>query len=346
MSADNSVPENIDELDDRITRPPPFVVESVSKRVGRYIVLGAGGKMGFHVSRMLQRALKAAGRSDSVTVVSRFSDPESRQRFADLDFNVIAADLSDPAQVESLPAAENVVFLAGVKFGTADDPQVLRRMNVEMPELVADRYRHSAIVALSTGCVYSFTTPESGGSNECSTTDPPGDYARSCLGREAAFIDGSSRHGTECAIVRLNYSNDLRYGVLVDIATRVLNERAIDLRTGYVNLIWQGDAVAQILGCFSHAQSPPFVVNVTGKQTLSVRELAEECATRLERIPRLANQEFPTAWLSNSACACRLFGDPVVEIDQMIDWTCEWVRQERETLNKPTHFQVRDGVYE
>lgn len=338
-------PQTIAELDDVITRPSEEVLAAIQHCQGDFIVLGAGGKMGFHVSRMLQRGLQQLGRSDRVTTVSRFSSAQGRQPFEESGFNVVAADLSDPRQVADAPLAPNVIYLAGVKFGTSTDDGLLERMNVRMPELVADRYKDSQIVALSTGCVYSFTTPESGGSTETSEVDPPGAYAKSCLARERAFTDGSNRHGTPCVLVRLNYSIDLRYGVLVDIAQQVKSGDAIDLTTGHVNVIWQGDAVAQILRCLPLAACPPTVINVTGPETLAVRDLAEKFASRFGTDAVYTSTESERCWLSNSALATEQFGKPKVGVDQMIEWISDWIDRGGAMLGKPTMFQTRDGNY-
>jgi nucleoside-diphosphate-sugar epimerase len=332
-------------LDDRISRPTDSVVEAIGHCPGEFAVLGAGGKLGFHVSRMLQRALARCGRDDRISVVSRFAAPERQRLFRESGFHVVAADLSDPDQVDRLPHADHVVFLAGIKFGTDSSPELLERMNVRLPTLVANHYRSARIVALSTGCVYSFVPVGSAGSTEQSETDPPGDYAQSCLGREHAFREGSRRHGTPCVLVRLNYAIDLRYGVLVDIAERILAADPVPLDTGYVNLIWQGDAVAQILRCLTLAQSPPLVINVTGCRVLSVRDLAMRMAAELGRPVTFCGCESPTAWLSDSSLAASRFGRPLVSVEQMIAWTAQWLKNDGPTLGKPTHFENRDGRY-
>ncbi|MEZ6058961.1 MAG: NAD(P)-dependent oxidoreductase [Planctomycetaceae bacterium] len=300
--------------------------------------------MGFHLSLMLCRALQELGRRDSVIAVSRFGSAESQADFAAAGCDVRPADLADERQVASLPDVENVFFLAGIKFGSSQNPDSLRQMNVEMPRTVADRFRRSSIVALSTGCVYSFTTPESGGSTESSPTDPPGAYAESCLGREQAFVE-AGRLGTRSSIIRLNYSIDLRYGVLVDIAQAVMAGRPVDLTTGYVNVIWQGDAIAHIVQALPHAAAPPEIFNVTGADVLRVRDLAHAFAVRFGVEAQLTGRESDTAWLNNPAKSHRLFGPPAVSTEQLVDWVADWLKRGSPTLNKPTHFEARDGKY-
>lgn len=338
-------PQTVSELDELISSPTEGVIETLDKNRGRIAVLGAGGKMGFHVSLMLQKALRHLGVPDSVTSVSRFGSAATRQKFVDAGLDVIAADLTDAMSVKELPDFDVVFFLAGIKFGTDDQPGLLRRMNSEMPRMVAERYRDSRIVALSSGCVYSFATPESGGATESSETDPPGEYAESCLARETAFSGTSARFGTETALIRLNYSIDLRYGVLLDIGQQVFNGSPICVDTGYVNVIWQGDAIAHTIAALNYCSTPPFVVNVTGRDVLRVRDIANAFADHFDTQATFQGAEEPTAWLSNASLSHRLFGTPNTGIDQMILWTAEWIRAGGETLSKPTHFQVRDGRY-
>jgi nucleoside-diphosphate-sugar epimerase len=345
MLSEPTPPQSIEQLDEVLSRPTDAVVSAIAECPGRFVVLGAGGKMGFHVSRMLQRSLQQLGRSDDLTVVSRFSSPDSRRLFEQHRLDLIAADLSDPDQLATVPLAENVIYLAGIKFGSATDPDLLQQMNVTMPGLVANRFRDSRIVALSTGCVYSFTTPASGGSTEASATDPPGDYAISCLERERAFTGGSRQYGTRCALVRLNYSIDLRYGVLVDIAQQVRAGAPIAVDTSHVNVIWQGDAVAQVLQCLLHASANPFIINITGSETLGIRDIAERFGRRFDRVPSFTGNETPTCWLSNNGLARKLFGDPSMSVDDMIEWIAAWLERGGETLGKPTQFQNRDGNY-
>ncbi len=338
-------PGSLSELDERISRPNDAWREALAALPGRFLVLGAGGKMGWHTSLTLQRSLQLLGRQEPVTVVSRFGSEKQRRLFEKQRFQVLACDLSQPTAVASLPDADYVIFLAGVKFGTSDNPELLHRMNVLMPELVAARYRNSAIVALSTGCVYSFTTPASGGSTEASPTDPPGAYARSCLGREMAFHRAAANDGTRSALIRLNYSNDLRYGVLIDIAQRILARQPVSLETGYVNVIWQGDAIDYILRSLTHVSAPPWILNVTGTECLRVHDIAVRIAELCGCEVEFTGEEGPLAWLNNAAQAHALFGPPSVDADTLMQWTVAWLQQGGETLNKPTHFEVRDGAY-
>lgn len=338
-------PATIEELDQQISTPDAAVLAALQSCPGDFAVLGAGGKTGLHVCQMLRRAMQELGRPDTVYAVSRFGSPEATTAFKRSGIKVHAADLSEPSVYPQLPPAPNVVFLAGVKFGTASSPDLLQRMNVTMPHLVADHYRYSRIVALSTGCVYPFSSPESGGSTEDTPPQPPGDYAQSCLGREQAFTNGSQQHQTPCVLVRLNYAVELRYGVLVDIAQRVFAGQPVNVETGYVNVIWQGDAIRQIIRCLPLATAPPLILNITGSETLSVRTLAERFGRVFGRPAIIEGTEAPTAWLSNNRRAAERFGEPPTDIDTMIDWIAQWIAQGGPSLNKPTHFENRSGAF-
>ena len=330
-------PTTVGELHRAASEPTPAALASIQACPGDILVLGAGGKMGLHLSLMLKRCLDELGRGDRLVAVSRWGDQAARSEFEAFGVSTSSCDLTSADDLANLPDAPNIFYLAGVKFGTADNPDLLHTLNVAMPQLVAARFHQSAIVALSTGCVYSFVTPESGGSNEGDPTDPPGEYAQSCCGRERAFAESGAR----CSLIRLNYSVDLRYGVLVDIAQRLRAGQPIDLSTGFVNVIWQGDATAYIVAALTKVSAPPFVLNVTGSEVLGVREIAEQ----LSADPHFVGEPAKTAWLNDASLCHSLFGRPRVGESELIRHVSEWLDQDGETLDKPTHFEVRDGSY-
>ena len=309
------------------------------------MVLGAGGKIGLHLAIMLQRSLEQLGRKDRVLAVSRFSTLRDSAAFEQRGIETIACDLGDAARLKRLPDAPTVFFLAGVKFGTATAPGLLHAINVEMPHRVAEKFAASRIVAFSSGCVYPFVTHASGGATEATPPSPVGDYAASCLAREQAFNEISAAHGTRVALLRLNYSVEFRYGLLVDIAQQVLAGRPVDVTTGYVNVIWQTDAVAHTIQSLDVAAAPAVPINVTGTETLSVRDLAHRFGAAFGRPVQIAGTEADTAWLNNASRSHQLFGPPLTSVDQMIHWIAEWLRQGGETWGKPTGFQKRDGRF-
>jgi nucleoside-diphosphate-sugar epimerase len=235
--------------------------------------------------------------------------------------------------------------MAGQKFGTTGNPAQTWAMNTYLPALVAERFVAARIVVFSTGNVYPLTPVVQGGSLEIDPPAPVGEYASSCLGRERMFEYFSRTLHLRCAIMRLNYAIDLRYGVLLDIAQKVKQGQPVDLSMGAANVIWQGDANAWALALLNHCSSPPFVVNVTGPEIVSVRRAAEQLGERFGVQPIFVGSEAPNALLNNAAQAQRLFGYPRVSLHQMIDWTAAWVEVDGTTLNKPTHFEARDGRF-
>lgn len=333
------------EIDDFIGRPTPRVLDMVARTAGPIMVLGAGGKIGLHLSIMLHRALEQVGRRERVLAVSRFSTLRDRAAFEQRGIETLPCDLGDAASLKQLPDAPTVFFLAGVKFGTATAPGLLHAINVEMPHRVAEKFARSRIVAFSSGCVYPFVTPASGGAREDTPPSPVGDYAASCLAREQAFTEIAAAHGTPVALIRLNYSVEFRYGLLVDIAQMVLAGRPVDVTTGYVNVIWQTDAVAHTIQSLDLARAPAVPINVTGSEILSVRDLAHRFGAALGRPVQITGTEADTAWLNNAAHSHQLFGAPLTSVDQMIQWISEWLLQGGETWGKPTGFEKRDGRF-
>src|SRR5262249_8885678 len=146
-------------------------------------------------------------------------------------------------------------------------------------------------------------------------------------------------------VLRLNYVAELRYGVLVDVAQRVRAREPIDLTMGHVNVIWQGDANAMALQALARAASPPCVLNIAGPELLSVRWLAKQFGQLLGQHVLLRGQESAEAFLSNAQQAYRWFGYPRVNVAQMVEWIAAWVRMGGLNLGKPTHFEVRNGVF-
>ncbi|MCX7044311.1 MAG: NAD(P)-dependent oxidoreductase [Candidatus Sumerlaeota bacterium] len=331
-----------DALDEWLSRPTAGVVETLRALPGDVLVLGAGGKMGPTLARMARRALDP-GRE--VFAVSRFSSASAAEALEKHGVSIIRCDLLDRAAVSRLPDAANVIFMAGQKFGTTGVPEMTWMMNAVLPAIAAERYAASRIVVFSTGCVYPFVAIASGGSREEDALAPPGEYAQSCVARERVFTYFSKSHGAPTLIFRLNYAIDLRYGVLHDVAWKVLRSEPVDVTMGYANVIWQGDANARALQCLAHTARPPAVLNVTGRELISIRSLAERFGELLGRAPVITGKEAPTAWLSNATKSFDMFGEVSVPLEEMIQATADWVRQGGASLGKPTHFENRNGDF-
>ena len=328
-----------------LSEPTTEVVEGIAALEGDILILGVGGKMGPTLAKQAKRAVDAAGVSKRVIGVSRFSTPGVREALNEDGIETIVADLLSEDCLQNLPDTQNVILMAGRKFGSAGNESLTWAMNGYMPGRVAEKFRSSRLVVFSTGNVYPLTPVSQGGATESSPVAPIGEYAQSCLSRERICTYFSSQFGTPMAILRLNYAVDLRYGILLDVAEKVYAEEPVSLQMGNVNVIWQGDANAIALRAFSHCQSPPLVLNVTGPETVSIRSLASCFGVIFNKSPHFESEEASTALLSNASRCHQLFGYPRVSLGQMIEWVAEWVRIGGETLHKPTHFEVRDGKF-
>ena len=336
---------DVAELDDLLSLPSPQVIEAMERLEGDIVVLGVGGKMGPTLARMAKRASDMAGVQRSVIGVSRFSSSTLPAQLKRWGIETHSCDLLDRGAYADLPEARNVVFMAGMKFGSTGQEARTWAMNTFLPGLVCERYRGSRIAAFSTGNIYGLSSVGLGGSIEGDDPNPVGDYAMSCLGRERIFEHFSRTHEIPVSIIRLNYATELRYGVLLDIAERVFAGTPVSLHMGHLNSIWQADASAMSLMSLLHAAHPPFLVNVAGPELLSVRRVATDFANRFGKAVTFEGTESGDAILSNAQRAFELFGYPSVGINQMIGWIADWVERGGEKLGKPTHFEVRSGNF-
>ena len=341
----SKLPERFDsvgEMEDFMTRPSEALVADLAATPGDIMVLGVGGKMGPTLARLAKRA--APGKK--VIGVARFSEEGVREELTRAGVDTIPADLLDRAALEGLPKAANIVFMAGRKFGAAGNVPLTWAMNVHVPAMVAEVFKASRIVAFSTGCVYPFVSVEGGGATEeVPPIPPPGDYATSCVGRERMFEYFSAQHGTPGRLMRLNYAIDMRYGVRHDIGRKVRDGETIDLTMGHANVIWQGDANTVALRCLAHATTPTTPINVTGPETFEVAAVAADFGKLLGRTPKFTGKPAPTGWINNAGRMVQEFGPPSVPLPKMIEWTADWLGRDMATLNKPTHYEVRDGKY-
>jgi nucleoside-diphosphate-sugar epimerase len=337
--------ETAEQLEDLLSEPTEGVVETMRRLEGDILFLGAGGKIGPSLARMARRASDLAGVSRRIIAISRFSARDEEGGLQRAGIETIRCDLLDETAVAHLPSAPNIIYLAGLKFGSSQRPAATWASNTYLPGVVCRRFPSSRIVAFSTGAVYGPTTRTGPGSCENDAPQPIGEYAMSCLGRERMFEYFSGTLNTPVALIRLFYACEMRYGILVDLARQILAGDPIDLATGSFNVIWQGDNNAMTLRAFDHVSSPPFVLNVTGREILSIREVAETLGGLLGKQPTFRGTELEMTCLGNAGKAHQLLGVPRVSASQLTEWVADWVKRGNRYLEKPTHFEVRDGRY-
>ncbi len=332
--------DNLEHLEDVMSEPSMALIQDLARVEGDIMVLGVGGKMGPTLARMARRA--APGKR--IIGVARFSEAGLRERLQSQGVECIEADLLSRDSLASLPSVPNIVFMAGRKFGSQGSEWLTWAMNAHVPAMVAERFPKSRIVVFSTACVYPFTGVHSGGAVEGMPLTPPGEYANSCVARERMFQHFSHVHRTPGRLIRLSYAIDMRYGVLHDVAQKLLAREPIDLSMGHANVIWQGEANDWSLRALAHCDTPTSPLNLSGP-VISIREAAIGLGKRLGIEPQLTGAEAESAWLVNCEEAFRLFGRPQVSLDTMLNWTADWAARGMGSLGKPTHYEARDGKY-
>lgn len=337
--------KSVEQLENLLSEPTPGAIETMRRLDGDILLLGVAGKMGPTLARMAKRASEMAGKKRRVIGVSRFSSAAHETELQVHGVETIRCDLLDERAVQNLPDAPNVIYLAGMKFGSTGQESLTWAMNTYLPAIICKKSSRSKIVAFSTGNIYGLVPVNGSGSVETDSPNPAGEYAMSCLGRERMFEYFSRALKIPVALIRLNYACELRYGVLVDLARKIFNGEPIDLSMGWFNVLWQADANAMALQCFAHVASPPFVINLTGPEKLSVRQTCETFAEKMGKKVSFVGEEKPTALLNNAQNAFRLFGEPRVKADQLIEWISQWTKDGGTTLGKPTHFESRDGKF-
>lgn len=337
--------DTVEALDEFMSRPTPEVVAALQNLDGDIMILGVGGKMGPSLATLARRACAEAGLHKRVIGVSRFSSPQAMAQLNEAGVETISCDLLNEDALRALPDVPNIIYMAGMKFGATGREAQTWAMNAFLPGVVVRKFCRSRMVLFSSGNVYPLTSLLAGACTEQTPPAPIGEYAQSVLGRERVFAHFAGQLGVPAVIFRLNYAVEMRYGVLLDVATAVWAGEPIDLRNGYANVIWQGDANAVALRTLEHVMTPPLLLNVTGPEIVSIRALAVRFGQLLGKEPIFSGVEQPDALLGDAGLAHKLFGYPRVPLGQVIAWVARWVQSGGPTLQKPTHFQTRDGKY-
>jgi nucleoside-diphosphate-sugar epimerase len=345
---ENAMPErfsSIEMLEETLCIPNAGLISMMSRLEGDIMILGVAGKMGVTMARLAVNAIKAAGVSKRVIGVARFSNADEKEKLEKSGVETVTCNLLDREQVAKLEKVQNIIFMAGRKFGTNGTEEQTWAMNVLAPEYVCEHFKDSRIVAFSTGCVYPLEKIESCGSTEETLPAPVGEYSQSCLGRERIFQYYSKKNGTKVLLFRLNYAIDLRYGVLHDIALNIHNGQPVDNSVGFFNCIWQGDANSNALRSLELCESPCAVLNVTGPEIVSVAAAAKKMGEIMGKEVIFRGEPGNLGYLNNAGKMCRLFGYPTISMEQMIMWQAKWLADGGISIGKPTHFEVNNGKF-
>lgn len=332
-------------LNEMLTKPSAALIEDIKKIDGDIMILGAGGKMGPTLSLLAQNAVKAAGVDKKIIAVSRFTDEIATKLLTDNGVEIIKCDLQDSAQLNALPDVKNIIYMAGRKFGTNGNEWQTWGMNSVLPALVCEKFKDSSIVVFSSGNIYPLVPIHCGGCTEKDSVGPIGEYATSCLARERSFEYAAHKFGTKVFMYRLNFAVDLRYGVIYDIAEKIMNDTPISITTPVFNIIWQGTANEIAIRGLLHASEDVEIMNVTGPETLSVKAVAEELGKLLGKEPKYCGEESGVAYISNAGKMLDTFGYPEVTASTLIKWQADWIKSGGRALGKPTHFEERGGKY-
>jgi nucleoside-diphosphate-sugar epimerase len=332
---------NVAELDEFLCRPSAALVEFMRSLEGDIMVVGAGGKVGPTMARLAKRAVDAAEVRKRILAV----DIAPLDALAAEGIETVRCDLMDLADVGNLPKAQNIVYMVGRKFGSTGAESLTWAINCLVAYHVARGFQGCRVAAFSTGCVYPVMHISTGGATEETPPAPVGEYAQSCLGRERMWDYFADQGKLDVVHIRLNYAVECRYGVLYDIGSRVWTGEAVDVTTGYANVIWQGDACSQILRALALASRPAAVLNVTGPELFSIRQVAQQFGRLLGREPKFCGEENGRGYLNNATKANGLFGNPSVPLSRIVEYTAQWIMAGGENLGKPTHFEAQDGKY-
>jgi nucleoside-diphosphate-sugar epimerase len=329
---------NSTQLREFMSAPTDGVIDCVRKIKGNILILGGSGKMGPELTEMIVRADVAAGIKRKISVASTFSNPAAVGIFQEMGVQVLKGELTDTEFLGGLPDAENVIYMAGFKFGSSDNWEKAVQVNCILPYLVGDKYRDSRIVVFSSTNPYAHTTLESGGSREGETLDPKGIYGWSIVARESSFAITAKQHPMQrSCYYRLTYAQHLAYGVVVDLARYILEGKEISVSVPYVNLVSQRDAIDRAIRAFELCSNPPSILNVSGP-VVAVRELAEKLGEMLGRRPKLVGEEPKISQVINDDFCVKRFGSYHDTVEDILRAAVNWVKNNGEYWGKPTKF--------
>ncbi len=302
----------------------------------RVMVVGAAGKIGKHlVGRLVELG-------NEVHAVARFSDPAILRSFKKLGVVVYKRDVSKPAAFRGIPDDFDWVFHeAALKFGSGSDLDYTQELNVRAVGRVMEHFAGAkGVLMASSGNVYPDTVD---GCTEEDQPCPPGFYAMSRLGGEWMVDYFSRRNKTPAIIQRIFYAYHEEFGVPTDIARQIRDGEEVDLTTGHVNVIWLSDMIDLMIASAKLCSVPARVLNMTGLERTSVREIATKLGKLMGLKPRFRGKPKPTALLGKADEMARLLWPPKVSLDEGLERVARSVMAREFPLDHPAQWEKRDG---
>jgi len=214
-----------------------------------------------------------------------------------------------------------------------------------VPHMVTRHFGDANYVVFSTGNIYPFASPASGGNTENVAPAPVGEYGLTCLGRERIFEYAAKHFGAKVLSFRLCYAIDFRYGILSDLCSWILDGEEISLGVPAFNCVWQRYVNECAIRSLLHVSENVENLNITGPETVSVRYAAERLGALLGKKPIFKGEEGEKGILANTGKCIRLFGYPDMGIEEMIEKQAEWTLSGGRRLGKPTHFEEQKGKF-
>lgn len=328
------------QLRDYMSSPTDGVIDCVRKVKGNILILGGSGKMGPEMTEMIVRADAIAGVKRTISVASTFSNPKEKtaELFAELGVGVFKGELTNTEFLNSLPDAENVIYMPGFKFGSSENWEKAVHVNCILPYQVGEKFRNSRIVVFSSANPYAFTTAESGGSKEGDALDPKGIYGWSIVARESAFAITAKKYPAQrSCYYRLTYAQHLAYGVVVDLAKYILEGKEISLSIPYVNLVSQRDANDRAIRALEICSNPPSILNVSGP-IVAVRDIATKIGKMLGKKALLVGEEPKLSLVINDNFCVGRFGNYHDALEDIMTAAVNWVKSNGDYWGKPTKF--------
>lgn len=302
----------------------------------KIMVVGGTGKIGKHFTPLL------AERGAKVSTVAVFSSRGERNRYEKLGIKTYHRDLSRLNAFRNVPRKFDWVFhMAGLKFGSEENPDLTLRVNVYSASQVMEHFEPSKVIAYaSSGNVYPDTKD---GADESVLPIPQSFYALTRVGAEMMTDWYARRNKTRAVVQRIFYAYNREFGVPADIARQIRDGESVDLSTSKVNVIWLDDLMEQMIESMNHGEAPAKILNLTGPEVHSVREIATKLGKLMGKKPKFKGKPKGANLLADASQATKLFGKPKTSLDEGLEMLAESVMKHEFPLDKPAKWEKRSG---